>query len=219
MYEDQFVHWTFDDIVRNILCKEIVNSAGIVMLAVVFVTQVMRKVKAITSMTIGMFIMPFSAFLMSLSPTFSKMFGGNISIFGVSLHPVAAAMIVGIVFQGLAECFISPRYLEYFSLHAPKGDEGLYLGFSHLHSFLAALLGFGLSGYLLSAYSPDPRLFLPLFHAQALTNLNLPVHYLQNMYSNSNVIWYYFGVIGFTAGIALIIFNIITKRIDARNQL
>jgi len=44
-------------------------------------------------------------------------------------------LIFGIVVQGLAECFISPRYLEFFSLQAPKGEEGLYLGFSHLHPF------------------------------------------------------------------------------------
>ena len=46
------------------------------------------------------------------------------------MHPVAFMMVVGIVFQGLAETFISPRFLEYFSLQAPKGEEGLYLGFS-----------------------------------------------------------------------------------------
>ena len=72
---------------------------------------------------------------------------------------IAFMMIIGIVFQGLAESFISPRFLEYFSLQAPKGEEGLYLGFSHLHSFISSLLGFGLSGYLLDAYCPDPRKF------------------------------------------------------------
>lgn len=48
-------------------------------------------------------------------------------------------MIVGIMFQRLAESFISPRFLESFSVPAAKGEEGLYLGFSHLHSFLASL--------------------------------------------------------------------------------
>jgi len=35
---------------------------------------------------------------------------------------ITLMMIAGIVVQGLAECFISPRYLEYFSLQAPKGE-------------------------------------------------------------------------------------------------
>ena len=47
------------------------------------------------------------------------------------------------ILQGLAESFISPRFLEFFSLQAPKGEEGMYLGFSHLHSFISSILGFG----------------------------------------------------------------------------
>lgn len=85
------------------------------------------------------------------------MLDGNTNILG--MHPVAFMMVVGIVFQGLAETFISPRFLEYFSLQAPKGEEGLYLGFSHLHSFLSSIFGFGLSGFLLSKYCPEPTLF------------------------------------------------------------
>ena len=49
-------------------------------------------------------------------------------------------------------------YLEYFSLQAPKGEEGMYLGFSHLHSFLSSIFGFGLAGIPVS-YT---HLWLPL---------------------------------------------------------
>ena len=66
---------------------------------------------------------------------------GNDLITGMS--NITLMMIAGIVVQALAECFISPRYLEYFSLQAPKGEEGMYLGFSHLHSFLSSIFGFG----------------------------------------------------------------------------
>ena len=80
-------------------------------------------------MTVGMFIMPLSALCMASG----NMLNPESTI--LTMHPVAFMMVVGIVFQGLAETFISPRFLEYFSLQAPKGEEGLYLGFSHLHSF------------------------------------------------------------------------------------
>ena len=107
-------------------------------------------------------------------------------------------MISGIVVQALAECFISPRYLEYFSLQAPKGEEGLYLGFSHLHSFLSSILGFGISGYLLTAYAPDPELLSPeqMLHA----------------YDHAHYIWYYFALIGLTAAVALLIYRWILDR-------
>ena len=102
-------------------------------------------------------------------------------------------MIIGIVLQGLAECFISPRYFEFFSLQAPKGEEGLYLGFGHLHSFLASLLGFGLSGYLLTAYCPDPN--------------TVPPELLATAYDKAHFIWLYFSGIGFIAGIALLLYQ------------
>lgn len=117
-----------------------------------------------------------------------------------SAHPVTVMMIIGIIFQGLAECFISPRYLEFFSLQAPKGQEGLYMGFSHLHSFFAYLLGFGISGYLLTAYVPE--------------RTGLSASELKTAYVHAHYVWYYFAAIGFTAAIALIIYNKITSRMD-----
>jgi dipeptide/tripeptide permease len=164
----------------------------VVVLMVNSVTQMMRKRSALTSMTIGMFIMPVSALCMS----YGNVFDPSVSIVG--MHPVAFMMVVGIVFQGLAETFISPRFLEYFSLQAPKGEEGLYLGFSHLHSFLSSLFGFGLSGYLLDKYCPEPTLFAS---AEEWSAAAVNAHY----------IWYYFGAIALISAIALIFYGQVTK--------
>ena len=166
----------------------------VVMISVVFITNAMRNVKAVTSMTVGMFLMPISALLMASSAILQSITGHSVSFFGLfSAHPVTVMMISGIIVQGLAECFISPRYLEYFSLQAPKGEEGLYLGFSHLHSFLSSILGFGISGYLLTAYAPDP--------------LTLSAGQLEHAYDHAHYIWYYFSAIGFGAAVALLIYN------------
>lgn len=171
----------------------------VVMISVVWITNLTKKMKAISSMNLGMFIMPLSALLMSLSPILQKSAGNEISILGFfSLHPITVMLIIGIIFQGFAECFISPRYLEYFSLQAPKGQEGLYIGFGYLYSFFANILGFGISGYLLSAYCPDPKTLTPAEMTTA--------------YNNAHYIWYYFAVIGLTAGIALMIYRKITDR-------
>jgi dipeptide/tripeptide permease len=110
----------------------------VVVVTVYFITNLMRKAKAVTSMSVGMFIMPLSALCMASSHLLETYTGTSVSVFGLfTAHPITIMLIVGIVFQGLAECFISPRYLEFFSLQAPKGEEGLYLGFSHLHTFLS----------------------------------------------------------------------------------
>lgn len=177
----------------------------VVMTTVVLITQLMKKVKAITSMTVGMFLMPFSALTMASSYILESLAGKQVSIFGFfTAHPITIMMIAGIVFQGLAECFISPRYLEFFSLQAPKGEEGMYLGFSHLHSFFSSILGFGLSGYLLSAYAPAPS--------------TLTAGQLKTAYDHAYYIWFYFAGIGLCAAIALIIYNKVTSYLDRRQN-
>lgn len=172
----------------------------IVVLTVTFVTKMMASKTPLFSMIVGMFIMPLSAIAMASGNWFS---GGDIDLGIVSMHPIAIMMVIGIALQALAESFISPRYLQFFSLQAPKGEEGLYLGFSHLHSFLASILGFGLSGYLLSKYCPEPKLF-ETREAWELASVN--AHY----------IWYYFAAIALTSAISLIIYGYVIKRLDAK---
>lgn len=182
----------------------------VVVIFVVLITQLFKKKKAVTAMLLGMLLMPFSALAMSLSQALESITGPAVSILGwFSLHPLTVMMIIGIAIQGLAECFISPRFLEYFSLQAPKGEEGLYLGFSHLHSFFAALLGFISSGFLLDAYCPDPNT-LPV----GLTEIQKAAYY-----ADAHVIWYYFMAVGFVSAVALVIYRYVTNKIDAKKEL
>lgn len=159
----------------------------VVVCCVSFITKLMAKRSAITSMTVGMFLIPISALLMACGNLIHE------DIFsGVS--NITIMMIAGIVVQGLAECFISPRYLEYFSLQAPKGEEGMYLGFSHLDSFLSSVLGFGLSGVLLTKYCPDPALFESREAWEAAS-------------ANAHYIWYCFAAVGLISAVALLLFS------------
>lgn len=171
----------------------------VVVCCVGFITRLMAKRSAITSITIGMFLIPLSATLMA----FGNLLGNDIF---AGISNITLMMIVGIVFQALAECFISPRYLEYFSLQAPKGEEGLYLGFSHLDSFLSSIFGFGISGVLLTKYCPDPALFENRAAWEAAS-------------TNAHYIWYYFAAIGLISAISLLIFALITRHIDRKKRI
>lgn len=168
----------------------------VVVIAVNFITQWMAHRKALTSIAAGMFLIPLSALVMATG----NWFEGDIC----GLHPITAMMIAGIVLQALAECFISPRYLEYFSLQAPKGEEGLFLGFSHLHSFLSSILGFGLSGILLSRYCPDPVLFSTVTEWQAAS-------------ADAHYIWYWFAAIGVLSALALIVYAKTTNKMISKS--
>lgn len=179
----------------------------VVVLFVVLITQVFKKYKAIVAMLIGMLIMPLSALSMALSKIFESNFGNSVELFGlISISSLTLMMIIGIGLQGLAECFISPRFLEYFALQAPKGEEGVYMGFSHLHSFFSALAGFIMSGFLLDKYCPDPN------------TLPAGITEIQKLsyYQHAHYIWFYFAAIAFIAAIALFIFYFITNRIDKK---
>ncbi|MBI9070499.1 MAG: MFS transporter [Melioribacteraceae bacterium] len=180
----------------------------IVVLFVVIVTQLMKKQKAVSSMMVGMLLMPLSALAMSLSQSLQSITGPSVDILGLfTMHPLTVMMIIGIAIQGLAECFISPRFLEYFSFQAPKGEEGLYLGFSHLHSFLSAIIGFSLSGVLLDKYCPDPKT-LPI----GITEIEKAAYY-----ADAHLIWYYFVAIGLVSAVSLVIFRSVTNKIDVKN--
>jgi len=168
----------------------------IVFIFVNIITSFMKKKQAIHSMVIGMLIIPVSALIMA---------SGNLIRSGTvpGLHPVAFMMIVGIALQAIAECFISPRYLEYFSLQSPKGEEGLYLGFSQLHSFFSSLIAFISSGFLLEKFCPNPKLFTSQKAYEEAT-------------ANAHYIWYVFVGIGLISSIALLIYSKVTNSMDKK---
>jgi len=80
----------------------------------------------------------------------------------------------------------------------------MYLGFSHLLSFISSILGFGLSGYLLDAYCPDPRKFDSHAAWQAAA-------------SNAHYIWYVFAAIALVSAISLIIYGKVVRYLDEKN--
>lgn len=175
----------------------LVNPA-VVFLTVNLITSWFKKYSALTSIMVGMLIIPFSALIMSTGNLMSQPILG--------LHPVVFMMIVGIVFQALGEVFINPRYLEFFSLQSPKGEEGLYLGFAHLDSFVSFLLGFIMSGFLLDKYLPDPRKFASTAEWEAAS-------------ANAHYIWYYFAAIAALSAIAFIVYVMVIKKIDRKKAL
>lgn len=177
----------------------------VVVLCVIPITHLVRKLRPVGSIAIAMFLIPISALTISLSPVLQDALGTSIGIGRIAMHPITIMMIFGIALQGLAECFLSPRFYEYASKQAPKNEEGLYMGYSYLSTFFAWLVGFIMSGYLLEAFCPDPKTLSP---DQMLT-----------AYSHAHYIWYVFAGIGFAAFLLLLIFKAVTDRIDRKKHV
>ncbi|MCS6914202.1 MAG: MFS transporter [Myxococcales bacterium] len=179
-----------------------INPLTVVVL-VVPITHLARRFAPIASIAVSLALIPLSALTVAVLP---GMLGGPVRLAGITLHQVAFAMMVGIALQGLAECFLSPRYYEFASQKAPPGQEGLYLGYAQLNSFFAWLLGFILSGYLLDAFCPDPRTLSEAeraAHALALAGRGpMPA-----AYAHASYIWLTFAAMGAVAFVLLLLFQ------------
>jgi dipeptide/tripeptide permease len=182
----------------------------VVVLCVVPVTHLVRKLAPIASIAIALALVPISATIMG----FSAAIGPWAAAVGIVAHPVTVAMILGISLQGFAECFLSPRYLEFASKQAPAGQEGLYMGYAHINTFFAWFCGFVLSGYLLEAFCPDPAKLSAADQAARLAALAghgaMPAAYAQ-----AHIIWWVFASVGVAAFIALMILQRSARRTTA----
>jgi dipeptide/tripeptide permease len=175
----------------------------IVVLLVIPITQLVKRIKPISAMLIGFIIMPISALAVAFAPVLESMAGSNIHLVGkVAMHPITIMMAIAVGLQGLAECFLQPRFFEYISKQAPKDEVGLYMGYSYLKSFFSYIFTFVISGYLLAAYCPDPKTIAP--------------ENMEAAYANAHHIWFIYAGIGMIAFFAMFIFNIVTKRIDEK---
>lgn len=178
----------------------------VVVICVVPVTHLVRKLRPVTSIGIALALIPFSAIIMGLS----GLLGEGAAGIGWSVHPVTLAMVIGIALQGLCECFLSPRYLEYASKQAPAGQEGLYMGYSHLNTFFAWFAGFVMSGYLLDAFCPDPSTLSAADQAQRLAALAGQAA-MPAAYAHAHYIWFAFASVGVVAFLLLLVFQHVTR--------
>jgi len=180
----------------------------------VLVTQLVRKWKPQNSILLAMALIPLSA----LSMASSSYFATNFNFFGISVHPITMMMVIGISIQGIAECFLSPKYLEFASKQAPEGKEGVFLGFAHINTFFAWIFGFIFSGYLLRAYCPEPSTLSEAVRQQHTLALAGQAP-MPEAYANANYLWYAYTGIGVASFIALLVYIWVTNRIDSRAKI
>ena len=105
-----------------------IEGFGVIAMTVL-VALATRKLRPVTTMAAGVLITALSWLLLTVS--------GSI--------PFIAATLVGIA---IGEVTQAPRYYEYISRLAPKGQEGLYLGFAFLPIAIGYLIAGPLGGWL-----------------------------------------------------------------------
>ena len=114
-----------------------IEGTGVILFTVL-VAWLTRKLKPITTMASGVLITALSWLLLTVS-------GSNLFI---------AATLVGIAIGELTQ---APRYYEYISKLAPKGQEATFIGFAFLPIAIGYLIGGPLGGWLVRYFGTVVR--------------------------------------------------------------
>jgi POT family proton-dependent oligopeptide transporter len=102
------------------------------------ISNTFGKMKPIRSMIVGTIIIGV-AMLINIAPIYAA---GGPQALAANWLPIASVFIILTVsLIALGELFTSPRMYEYIGALAPKGQEGLFLGYANLPLALGALAG------------------------------------------------------------------------------
>ncbi len=105
----------------------------VVILFTVVITALLRKVPALTAITLGTLISALGWIVLILVPT-------------------GLGAVLTLITIALGEIIMSPRYYEYVSRLAPSGQQGTYMGFAFVPLGIGSLIGGKFGGYLLHHY-------------------------------------------------------------------
>lgn len=81
----------------------------------------------------------------------------KIDLLGLAIPAAGIFMIISIASMATGEMFASPRIYEYLGALAPKGQEGLYLGYANLPVALGSIVGGPVGGALFQKLILDPQ--------------------------------------------------------------
>lgn len=185
----------------------------VVVMFVVLITQLVRSWKPQYSILVALALIPLSSVSMAVSASMPD----TLSLLGFAVSSLTVMMVVGIGIQGLSECFLSPKWLEFASNQAPRGKEGVFLGFAHMNTFFAWIFGFIFSGYLLDAYCPEPS-SLPAAVQQARLEWLAGQGPIPEAYAHAQNLWWAYAVIGASSFLAMIVYILVTNHLDRKRS-
>jgi MFS family permease len=186
-------------------------NAFMIVACVVPMSFLVRKVRVLTAMTIGVLIATVGTLMYGTSP----------SIFVV---------LFGILLFSLGEMLTGPKKTEYFALIAPKGKKALYLGYVNIPIALGQGLGALIGGSLYGAWGEKATLSIRYLNertdyhgaidrktafetlVKVLGQDGKTVNQLLWDTYHPYTIWYVFGAIGVCSLLGMIAFARASKR-------
>ncbi len=133
----------------------LVNPVSIVFLQLL-IAKLSKKWSSLKSIMVGIGI-TIAGMLVNTIPFLFSMDPSKPLSLGIINLPLAGAfMLLSIFSMALGEMFASPRIYQYIGAIAPKGQEGLFLGYANLPLALGTIVGAPLGGMLFEKFIEAP---------------------------------------------------------------
>lgn len=120
------------------------------------ITRIVKKWTPIKSILFGVAVTTTGMLMNVLPPLLGADLSRRVDILGLALPLAGVFLIVSIASMAVGEMMASPRIYEYIGAIAPKGEEGLYLGYANLPVALGSIFGGPLGGALFERYISTP---------------------------------------------------------------
>jgi len=131
------------------------NPAMIVLFQIP-ITRFVKRWTPLKSIMLGAIVVTLGMLVNALPALLSADPAKKVSALGLGLPIAGVFMLVSIAAMAVGEMMASPRIYEYIGAIAPRGQEGLYLGYQSLPIALASIVGGPLGGRLFERYINTP---------------------------------------------------------------
>ncbi len=120
------------------------------------ITKLSKKWTALASIMIGIGV-TVAGMLLNVLPHLTGLeITQKVSFLGMTLPIAGIFILISIAAMALGEMFASPRIYQYVGAIAPKGQEGLYLGYANLPLAIGTIIGAPVGGVLFTRFIDTP---------------------------------------------------------------
>ena len=120
------------------------------------ITRLVKKWTPVKSIMLGVGVTTAGMLLNILPVLLFSDIKQKISLAGMGLPAAGLFLLISIASMAVGEMMASPRIYEYIGRIAPKGEEGLYLGYANLPVAIGSILGGPLGGALYQKHIATP---------------------------------------------------------------
>jgi dipeptide/tripeptide permease len=121
------------------------------------ITKMVKRWTPVKSIMLGAVVVTLGMLTNVIPALLSADPARKVSLLGLGLPVAGIFMLVSIASMAVGEMMASPRIYEYIGAIAPKGQEGLYLGYQSLPIALASMIGGPIGGRLFERYVSEPQ--------------------------------------------------------------